>query len=132
MDRFKELFEEMDVDDVEDELESCDDLTVKMFDFIESNVDIDNLNDEQSDDFDDILIQMENFDDLEEGAKIRKKISPQDKKRRARDYRKNRATLKRKAKKFRKTSKFKKYQKKAKRLGARGKTSTGKRQTKFL
>lgn len=128
METFKDLFEGIEEEkDIE-----CDDLAEKMFDFIELNVDIDSLNEDQTDKFNDILVQIENCDDLEEASKIRKKISPAEKKKRALDYRKNRATLKRKASKYRKTSKFKKYSKKSKRAAKRGKTATGKRQTRFI
>ena len=138
MESFKEIFESTGVD-VDDTAEvACDDLAVKMMDFIETNVDLIKLNDEQSDVFDDILIQIENIEEeteeseLDEAAKIRKKISPADKRKRKIDYRNNRASLKMKAKKLRKTSKYKKYTKKSKRMAKRGKTSTGKRQSKFI
>ena len=110
-----------------------------MFDFIESNVDFSTLDDEQSDIFDAILSHMENIKDddadedgINETTRIRKKISPADRRKRKIEYRKNRASLKRKAKKLRKTSKFKKYKNKAKRMAKRGKTATGKRQSKFF
>lgn len=127
MNTFKDLFES-----VEEKVE-CDDLAEKMFSFIEDTVDIDNLDDERSDDFDEILTMMEDYDEdsLDEAA-IRKKIKPSEKRERARAYRKNKASLKRKAKKYRKTAKFKKYAKKSKRLGKRGKTASGKRKTKFI
>ena len=130
METFKEIFEGIDTDE---EIE-CDDLAEKMFNFIEDTVDIDNLDDERSDDFDEILSMMENYEDEDEldEAAIRKKIKPGDKRARARAYKKNRATLKRKAKKYRKTAKFSRYKKKAKRGSKRGKTSTGKRKTKFI
>lgn len=109
-------------------------LVEKMFDFIEETVDIENLNDLQSDKFNDILISLEKIedsDDLEETA-IRKKISAADRRERKREYRKNKIALKRKAAKYRKTAKYKKYIKKAKKKAKIGKTATGKRQTTYI
>jgi len=49
-----------------------------------------------------------------------------------RTYRKTKSKIKLKSARFRKTSGYKRYSRKKKRLGLRGKTSTGKRITKFI
>lgn len=64
-------------------------------------------------------------------ARLKKHIKKSDKAKRKRDYRKNKSKLKRQAKKTRKTSGYKQMAKKRKRMAKRGKTATGKRQTKF-
>lgn len=111
-------------------------LASKMMDFIESNIDIENLDEEQSDIFNDILEDIENLEDDQEDGELeevkRVKISPKARRQRAIAYRKNKSRLKLKAKKFRKTAKFKKYKKKAKRAAKRGKTTTGKRKTTYI
>ena len=132
---FKQIFEEIDDEEMVEMPEGYGGYGVadKMFTFIEKNINIEELDEEQTDAFNDILVCLEDDvdEDLEE-ANIRKKISAVDKRERKREYRKNKAAVKRKAKKFRKTIKFKKYKKKAKRKAKQGKTASGKRKTTFI
>jgi hypothetical protein len=73
-------------------------------------------------------------DDIEEEINERKKIkiSKIAKLQRKKDYRRNKAKIKKKASRLRKTAKFKRYTKKKKRMAKKGKTSTGKRQVSFI
>ena len=132
LETFKTMFENIDDDEMVDAPEEYGyDIAEKMFSFIEKNVDLENLDEEQSGVFSEILDAIDSDDELEEGA-IRKKISAVDKRERKRDYRKNKAALKLKAKKYRKTQRFKKYQKKAKKKAKMGRTASGKRKTTFI
>jgi hypothetical protein len=134
LETFKTIFENLDDND-DVMVDAPDDdgygIAEKMFSFIEENVDLENLDETQSDVFGDILISIGDDDDLEEAA-LKKKISVVDKRERKRDYRKNKAALKQKAKKIRKSNKFKKYKKKAKKKAKIGKTASGKRKTTFI
>ena len=65
-------------------------------------------------------------------ARKKKRISPAEKAKRKRSYRKNKAKAKISGKKRRKTASFKRYKKKANRMSKQGKTSTGKRQVRFV
>jgi hypothetical protein len=109
----------------------------RMMDFI-MELNIDNLSEEQSDEFFDIVDNLadSNLDEmfeLDEAISAKKvKISPQAKRERHREYRKKRAALKLKAKKFRKTAKYKQYMRAKKRKMRQGKTARGKRIRKFL
>ena len=138
LETFKQIFEEIEDDEMVDMPEGFGGYGIadKMFTFIEENVNIEELDEDQTDAFNDILVSLEDLevsedDDLEE-ANIRKKISAVDKRERKRDYRKNKASVKRKAKKIRKTNKFKKYKKKAKKKAKQGKTASSKRKTTFI
>jgi hypothetical protein len=72
-------------------------------------------------------------DELDEAmAAKKKKISPIEKAKRRRLYRKSKVKIKTAGKKRRKTTAFKKYKKKAKRMATKGKTSTGKRRSKYM
>jgi len=135
LETFKAIFEKLDDEDEMVDAPDKDgyDIADKMFSFIEDNVDLENLDEQQSDIFGEILVAMDDDDDdeLEEGV-LRKKISAVDRRERKQNYRKNKAKLKKKAKKYRKTNKFKKYQKKAKKKAKMGKTASGKRKTTFI
>ena len=74
----------------------------------------------------------EQDEELDEASRKRVKISNSEKIKRKKLYRKNKVKIKKKLKKYRKTSTFKKYKKKSKRMSKRGKTASGKRQTKYV
>ncbi len=82
----------------------------------------------EDDDWEDDLEESE----LSEFVKKKKKIKASIKIKRRKEYRRNKAQIKRKLKKYRKTSAFRRYKKKAARFAKRGKTSTGKRQTTII
>lgn len=72
-------------------------------------------------------------DEMDEGMSAKKvKVKASVKLARKKSYKRNKQKIKKKAKKFRKSAAFRKYKKKSKRMSAKGKTSTGKRKTKFL
>ena len=72
-------------------------------------------------------------DDVDESMMAKKKKIPRAlKMKRRRLYKRNKAKIKRKIKRYRKTASFKRYSKKAKRKSVQGKTSTGKRKSKFI
>lgn len=76
----------------------------------------------------DILIEHE----LVEASPLKKKINKSLRRKSHVAYLKKRAVLKMKAKKFRNSSKYKKYQKLKKKMAKTGKTSSGKRLSKFV
>lgn len=72
-------------------------------------------------------------EDLEEGFKPKRvKRDRQQRRKNRQYYKKNRFKIKMQKKKYQRTPAFKKYLRKKKRLGKVGKTSTGKRKTKFI
>lgn len=103
----------------------------KMMDLI-SNLNTKNLSEDQMEEIAGIIdfIADENIDEAVSAKKV--KIKPSEKRKRHRDYRKNRAALKLKAKKFRRTTKYKQYTRAKKRRAGAGKTATGKRIRTFL
>jgi len=123
------------IDDIEEPEDDFDEeIMEKMFDFM-SNLNPDQVPEDLSDDYVNIIDELagEDVDDIGEGfAKKKVKIKVADKRKRKMEYRKNRAKLRLKAKKFRRTTKFKQYKRKSARKAKQGKTSTGKRQRKFI
>ncbi len=102
-----------------------------------TDLDTDMLSEEKQVQYYEIIDLLEEEEDLVADdpsvmeAKLKKRIKKSDKAQRKREYRKNKAKLKRAAKKTRKTASFKKKKKKAKRMAKHGKTMTGKRQSTF-
>ena len=133
MDSFKE---QLDQEEIDEELYN------KIIDFM-LIIDTESLTEDAQDLYHEIMDDL--FDDeigmdpeevdnyteteLKEFTKLKKRISPAEKAKRKRLYRKNKAKLKIAGKKRRKTASFKRYKKKAKRMGKKGRTSSGKRQT---
>ena len=117
------------------------DLMDKMLEFIMS-LSSDNLSDDQLEEVIDIVDQIadgnidEIFDedeDVDEAISRKKvKISPGEKRRRSREYRKKRPGLKLKGKRYRRTTAYKRWQREKKRRARSGKTARGKRLRKFL
>jgi hypothetical protein len=70
--------------------------------------------------------------DLEEAVPVPRKINPAIHNARKIAYKKNKARIKIKARRFRKTASFKKYLRRKKQFSKVGKTSTGKRFTRFF
>jgi sugar-specific transcriptional regulator TrmB len=80
----------------------------------------------------DILDDDEDNDSVDEVFKIRKRRDLQLKRKRRRAYRRKRSTRKIRAKRYRRSAKGKLTARKAKRKGKFGRTSTGKRQRRFI
>lgn len=86
----------------------------------------------------DTIFSEEESDDSEEDeieeefAAKRVKISPAERAKRRRMYRKNKAKIKMKQAKYRKSAAYKRYKKKAEIMGDRGKTSTGKHKKTYI
>ena len=133
------------IEDLEDDVYDDPELLDLMFDFI-SSIDPEVLTDEQAEKLTEILEIIQAYDDEDDEdifngiddevtealAAKRKKINRTLRMQRKRLYRMKKAKLKLKAKIYRKSSKGKRTLRKAKRLGKLGKTSTGKRKTKFI
>lgn len=120
-------------------------LYYEMIDFILDIYNNDNVIDEMSDiELNNIeyLIQEininliddeENYDDVNEALTIRRKRRDKILKRKRRqEYLKTKAQVKQKAKRYRKTASYKQYTRKKKKLSKFGKTSTGKRISKWI
>jgi hypothetical protein len=117
----------------EEDTEFFDDSEVmdRMFEFI-TNMEVDNLTEEQASELVDILDEIAGKE-IEEGISAKRvKIDPKEKRKRKREYRKKKAKLKMKARKFRRTAKYKRYKRKKERKAKSGKTATGKRIRKFI
>ena len=108
-----------------------DALLEKMYNFITS-LDPDKLTDMEAGELVDIIDELagEDDDELDEIKRVR--ISPADKRKRSKAYKKNRSKIKIAAKRYRRTAGFKRYKRKSKRMSRTGKTSTGKRVRKFI
>ncbi len=70
--------------------------------------------------------------DLEEAVKIKKRIDPQERIKRKREYRAKKSKVKRTQRLRRRTIGYKKQQKKAKKMAKFGKTSSGKRMSTII
>jgi hypothetical protein len=116
----------------EEDYEDDDVLIEKMFDLIES-LDPDQLSEDQADILADIFDML--APEEEETNEVFKKRQRRDisaRRQRRREYRKRRAQIKIKAKKYRRSAKGRKTLRKAKRYAKIGRTSTMKRQRKFI
>ena len=103
----------------------------KIVDFIDMT-DPDTLSEEQNELLEEILEELDMENELNEATTIRKKISPQERRKRAKAYRKNKSKIKRAQKKYKRSAKGKKTKKLSKRMGKLGKTSTGKRKSTYI
>ena len=107
-----------------------DALLEKMYNFIIS-LDPDKLNDMEAGELVDIIDELAGEEDeIDEIQRVR--ISPADKRKRSKAYKKNKSKIKIAAKRYRRTAGYKKYKRKSKRMSRTGKTSTGKRVRKFI
>lgn len=108
-----------------------DELLEKMYNFITS-LDSNKLSDMEAEELVGIIDELagEDEDELDEIQRVR--MSPADKRKRSKAYKKNKSRIKIKAKRYRRTASYKKYKKKSKRMSKTGKTSTGKRVRKFI
>ena len=107
-----------------------DALLEKMYKFIIS-LDPDKLNDMEAGELVDIIDELAGEEDeIDEIQRVR--ISPADKRKRSKAYKKNKSKIKIAAKRYRRTAGYKKYKRKSKRMSRTGKTSTGKRVRKFI
>jgi hypothetical protein len=118
-----------------------DALSEAMFDFIAGLGDeiLDTLTEEQLGEYVEIIeavaadedaLEEEDVDEGMPARKVRRDI--QQKKAASREHRKHKAKRKIEGKRKRKTADFKRFKKRAKRLGKRGLTSTGKRQRQYI
>lgn len=107
-----------------------DELLEKMYDLI-TTLDADKLSEWQAEQLVDIIDDLAGDDEPVDEVK-RVRISPAEKRNRARSYKKNKQKIKVRAKRYRKTAGYKKYKKKSKRMSKSGKTSTGKLVRKFI
>jgi hypothetical protein len=107
-----------------------DALLEKMYNFITS-LDPDKLTDMEAGELVDIIDMLADEDEeVDEVQRVR--ISPAEKRKRSKAYKKNKSKIKIAAKRYRRTASYKKYKKKSKRMSRTGKTSTGKRVRKFI
>jgi hypothetical protein len=127
----KYLQEQEDISTEEANYLNDDALLEKMYNFITS-LDPDKLTDMEAGELVDIIDELagENDDELDEIKRVR--ISPADKRKRSKAYKKNRSKIKISAKRYRRTAGYKRYKRKSKRMSRTGKTSTGKRVRKFI
>jgi hypothetical protein len=103
----------------------------RMMSFI-IDLNTENLSEDQIDEVTDIIDSLAD-EDLDEAFSAKKvKIKPQEKRRRHREYRRNRAQTKLRAKKFRRTTKYKQWKRMKVRKARSGKTARGKRIRKFM
>ena len=121
---------ELYLDGYDDYNDISGDLNEKMFDLL-SDLDPDQLSEEQSSMFEEILDEIEMVNEEEDGDLVdevkKVRVDKKAKKLRARSYKKNKAKLKMKAKKYRKSSRGKMLAKKSKKMSKRGRTATGKK-----
>lgn len=108
-----------------------DELLEKMYNFITS-LDSNKLSDMEAEELVAIIDDLAGGDEEELDEIQRVRMSPADKRKRSKDYKKNKSRIKIKAKRYRRTAAYKKYKKKSKRMSRTGKTSTGKRVRKFI
>lgn len=103
--------------------EDYDDLIIEeMFDLIDSLED-NQISDEQAGQIEDIIDEVFKL-------RVRRNLSQQRKNRRT--YRRKRTRIKLKGKRYRRSAKGKMRMRRAKRMGKTGRTSTGKRQRKYV
>lgn len=118
---------------IEDDIDIDEEVMDKMFDLIVSLSD-ENLSDEQADKVSEI-IDMVDPDDEDEVSEVFKKRVKRDlpaARKRRREYRTKRSKMRLKAKRYRRSASGKMTLRKAKRYKKFGKTSTMKRQRKFV
>jgi hypothetical protein len=119
-----------DTDDLS--LEEQDDLMDLMLDLI-FDLDEDQITDNQAGIINEIVDILDDDDEeLDEVFKIRKRRDLGQKRKRRREYRRKKSSKKLRAKRYRRSAKGKITLRKAKRKGKFGRTSTGKRQRKFI
>ncbi len=116
--------------DIEEFIEGDDELMEKMFDFITS-LDVEQISEDQADEIIEIL-ELLDPEDISEVFKKRTRRDLGAARKRRREFRRKRAQIKIKARKYRRSAGGKKTLRKAKRMGKRGRTSTGRRQRKFV
>lgn len=132
LDRLNKFLQENDPADDKEDYDEDDVLIEKMYDLIET-LDPDQLSENQSDLLYDIFDMLAPED--EETNEVFKKRQRRDiakRRTRRREYRRRRAQVKIKAKKYRRSAKGRKTLRKAKRYKKIGRTSTMKRQRKFI
>ena len=125
----KSFIEQIEQEEIDDELWD------EIIDFL-LELDEDQMFEEMQDRYFEILdeldIDYDDEEDMDEAVKRRVRISPAERAKRKRAYRKNKSKIKIKQARYRKTAGYKRYKKKAKRMGKRGLTSTGSRQRTFI
>ena len=115
--------------DLDEEMDG--ELLIKMFDFITS-LDEDQISEDQADLIAEILDMVDPDEEISEVYKRRVRRDLQTARQRRRDYRRHRSQLKIKARKYRRSAKGKQTLRKAKRYAKIGRTSTKRRQRKFV
>lgn len=120
-----------------------DELMSLMADFL-MTIDPDILDDDQldmymeimdefdGDEDDDFVGVLDDTEEVEEAAAIRKRRDKGARRERKKEYRREKAKVKQSAKRWRKTAEYKKYQRKKKMMSKQGRTARGKRIKKFV
>lgn len=127
------IFEE--IDELDDEVYEDDGLLDDMIDLL-TDIDPESLTDDQADALEDIFSRLENYEDEEDvdeampARKIRRDVRARRK--RSREYRRQRSRLKVKARRYRKSARGRLLAKKRKMMAKRGKTATGQRKRTYI
>jgi hypothetical protein len=135
LDKLSTILQNHTVNETEVEDYENDDIIIeKMVDFIET-LDPDQLSEDQADIIYDIIDMLAPDEEDEEVSEVFKKRQRRDisaRRQRRREYRKKRAKVKLKARKYRRSAQGRKTLRRAKRFKKIGRTSTMKRQRKFI
>jgi len=134
MENLEEVFEEEEnIDaiimlDILDEILETVDLPKEKIDYIFDYLNNSYIDLEDSDEDEDDLTEEE----INEFVKKRKKIDRNARRKARMKYKKNKSKIKQKMKRYRKSPGYKKYKRKAKKMGKRGKTATGKVKSRMV